>query len=74
MLLMVTMLNSVPLPLTNAFCNSAGVIVPDLFASTLKENMTKISITYFLPFKVSLQLGLPRHVWRWRGGPSRLEI
>ena len=51
---MVTMLNSVPLPLTNAFCNSAGVIVPDLFASTLKENMTKKFITYFSPFKVSL--------------------
>ena len=35
-MLIVVMLNSVPLPLTRAACNSLGVIVPDLLVSTLK--------------------------------------
>ena len=34
-MLIVVMLNSVPFPFTRAACNSWGVIVPDLFASTL---------------------------------------
>ena len=76
MLSMVTMLNSVPLPLTKAFCSSAGVIVPDLFASTLFESIFR-KFYYewdFLPFKVASQLGLCGHVWRGWGRPARLEL
>ena len=75
MLSMVTMLNSVPLPLTKAFCNSAGVIVPDLFASTLCKLIFRNAYeSDFLPFKVALQLVLSGHVWRGWGRPARLEL
>ena len=78
MLSMVTMLNSVPLPLTKAFCNSAGVIVPDLFASTLREFiLSNVKLVWewdFLPLKVASELGFCGHVWRRRGWPARLEL
>ena len=37
MLSTVVLLNSVPFPLTSAFCSSVPVIVPDLFVSTLTK-------------------------------------
>jgi len=42
-MLMVNMLNSVWFPFTRATCSSLGVIVPDLFESTLSKNNLSLS-------------------------------
>ena len=73
-MLIVVMLNSVPFPLTRAACNSWGVIVPDLFASTLQWvpwygfSINKFNLSVRVPIKICPQFVVRRHVWWWRRG------